>query len=82
MKMKAAMPIAPDIDAGPVAAPAPIMADVAPAPMRNDLPKQAGGGRIGARDGLGGGKGGLALHSSISGANIAGREVAHSSKHR
>lgn len=39
-------------------------------------------GRAGARDGMGSGSGGLAVHSSASGVNIGGYEPRHSSKHR
>lgn len=40
------------------------------------------GGRAGARDGMGAGAGGLAVHSSASGLNLGGYEPQHTSKRR
>lgn len=45
-------------------------------------PDTIGSSRAGARDGLGSGKGGLAVHSSLAGHNVDGYEPQHSSKTR
>lgn len=50
-----------------------------PIATRNDMP---GRPRYGATDGMGGGKGGLAVHSSLSGHNIDGYEPQHTSRTR
>jgi hypothetical protein len=39
-------------------------------------------GRAGARDGMGGGQGGMAIHSSAKGRRLDGYEPRHTSKHR
>lgn len=42
----------------------------------------ARGGRMGARDGMGSGNGGLAIHSSAAGLDVGGYEPRHTSKRR
>jgi len=70
----------PPLAAPPLTAPAVAPLPTQAIPARNDLPQR--GRRMGARDGLGRGKGGLAIHSSLAGHNIEGYEPAHSSKIR
>ena len=50
--------------------------------MRPQRAPSASASPIGAQDGLGSGRGGMAVHTSMSGANMMGYEPTHSSKRR